>query len=277
MSLLETYRTIAVNLETREVVFPTSVQVALRLKKMLDDPDCHIEQAAKLVSAEPLLASKVVAVANSVVYNRSGREIADVRMAVSRLGFNTLRTLTMTQVAQQLAHGNQQGAHPLADQLWTHTAHVASLAHALARHVTHVDPETAMFAGIVHEIGGFYLLSQLPGDVSLSQEDLTEWMETGSTLVGNAMVKKLGLPANISEALGAYWEGFLAMPPTSLADTLLLAEALAPVHSPLSDEDSNTSDDTAAQIEMLIGSETLNQILQESEEEIGSLIQALQA
>jgi len=42
-----------------------------------------------------------------------------------------------------------------------HTAHVASLAHVIARRVTRLDPETALFAGIIHEVGGFYLLSRV--------------------------------------------------------------------------------------------------------------------
>lgn len=277
MTPQQTYQTIASHLNAEDIVFPTSVQVALRLKEMLEDPECHIEQAAKLVSAEPLLASKVVAVANSVAYNRAGREISDIRMAVSRLGFSTLRTLAMGLVARQLAKSHQACNPKVAEQLWTHTAHVASLAHALARHVTHVDAETALFAGIVHEIGGFYLLSQQPELDALGDEEFAEWLETGNALVGRAIINKLALPGAVTDVLEHYWEGYLTMPPSSLADTLLLADALAPVASPLGPDMQGISAETAAQIEMLVGSDTLSEILAESKEEIDSLIQALQA
>jgi hypothetical protein len=74
-----------------------------------------------------------------------------------------------------------------------------------------------------------------------------------------------------------FWDGFLAMPPSTMADTLLLAEELAPVPSPLYRLDSEVPDDKRkASIEMEIGEETLSRILSESAEEIGSLSKALQ-
>jgi HD-like signal output (HDOD) protein len=66
-------------------------------------PDCHIEAAAKLVQVEPLLAARVVAMSNAAAFNRSGREITDVRSAVMRLGFRAVRSLAMALVTRQMA------------------------------------------------------------------------------------------------------------------------------------------------------------------------------
>jgi hypothetical protein len=63
----------------------------------------------------------------------------------------------------------------------------------------------------------------------------------------------------------------------TLADTLLLAEELASVASPLHRLDNKAPDSkTTASIEMVIGEETLSLILKESAEEIVSLTRALQ-
>lgn len=276
MSKKELYQAIAADLSSGEIVFPTSVQVALKLRQALEDPDCHVELAAKLISAEPVLAARVVAVANSVAYNRSGREITDVRTAVSRVGFSTLRSLAMGLATRQLAAGSGGESRALANRLWEHTAHVASLARALARHVTHVDPETAMFAGIVHEIGGFYLLSRAESMPELLEGAFADWVEAGEIEVGRAVLKKLAVPNMVAEAIEGFWEGYLAMPPTSLSDTLLLAEELAPVASPLRQPDpASPADAVAAQIDMLIGEEELSEILRECSEEIQTLNAAL--
>lgn len=276
MSKLELYRSIATDLSSGEIVFPTSVQVALKLRKALEDPECHVELAAKLIAAEPMLATRVVAVANSVAYNRSGREITDVRTAVSRVGFSTLRSLVMGLLTRQLAAGSSESTKKLANQLWEHTAHVASLARALAKHVTKVDPETAMFAGIVHEIGGFYLLSCAEHKPELLEGDFSEWIEAGEIEVGRAVLQKLSVPATVTEAIEGFWDGYLAMPSVSLSDTLLLADELAPVPSPLRQiNQPEVSGGLAAQIDMLVGEELLSTILKESEEEISTLISAL--
>jgi HD-like signal output (HDOD) protein len=277
MDKRKVFESIAADVARGELSFPTSARVAMRVRQALDDPDCRIEAAAKLVQAEPLLAARVVAMANSVVFNRSGREVADVRTAVARLGFAIVRTLATALITRELAAAAAtRDYQQLAAQLWAHTAHVASLAHVIARRVTYQDPEMAMFAGVVHEVGGFYLISRAKDYPGLLDGEPQEWIEAGEALVGRAVLGQLSVPAPVAEAIESYWDGFLAMPPTTLADTLLLAEELAPVPSPLHNLGGEASGQgMTASIEMSIGEETLSSILEESAEDVSSLTGAL--
>lgn len=272
------FETIASQVAQGELVFSTGAQLALKLRHALDDPDCHVNTASRLIQAEPLLAARVIAIANSVVFNRSGREIADVHIAVSLLGFKTIRSLAMALVTRQMAGKSKDPARQaLVDKLWEHSAHVASLAHAIARHVTHQDQEAALFAGIIHEIGGFYMLSRAEEFPSLLEGDFTEWLEGGEIKVGRAVLGKLKVPPSVTAVIESFWDGFLAMPPVTLADTLLLAEQLSPVPSPLHRLDNKAPGDKVdASIEMVIGEEALSLIMKESAEEIDSLTSALQ-
>lgn len=273
----EILKKIAAEVSHGDVSFPTSVQVALKLQRALDDPDCHIESACKLIVAEPLLSSKVVAMANSVVYNPAGREITDVRTAVSRLGFRTIRSLAAGIVTRQLAGKQSTKEDALSAQLWEHTAHVAALARVIARKVTHQDPETAMFAGIVHEVGGFYLISRAHEFPGLLDEGFSEWTDTGESDVGHAVLAVLGVPDTVVSAIDVCWQGYLAMPPVTLGDTLLLADELAPVLSPLRILSGNQRADLSGSIDMAFGQDTLSEILAESAEEVSSLITALRS
>jgi len=163
-----------------DMVFATHGEMALRVRRALDDPDCSLDQLAKLVRAEPLLAAHVVAMANSVVYNRSGRATTDIRNAVSTIGFKTLSSLAMALIVRQMEGMSKDDAHrALAARLWEHTAHVASLAYVLARRVTHQDPDTAFFAGIVHEVGGFFLISRAASFPGLLELPLHGWYRSG--------------------------------------------------------------------------------------------------
>jgi HD-like signal output (HDOD) protein len=277
MNKRETFELMASQVAHGELAFSTGAQVALKLRRSLDDPDCSIDKAAKLIQAEPLLATKAIAIANSVVYNRSGREITDVRVAISLLGFTTIRSLAMALVTRQMAGKSLAPAtQELVNQLWEHSAHVASLAHMIARHVTHVDPEAAMFAGIIHEIGGFYMLSRAESFPGLLDGDFTDWIEDAEINVGRAVISKLEVPKSVSAVMEQYWDGFLAMPPATLADTLLLAEELSPVPSPLHHfESKEIAGGLAASIEMVIGEDTLSLILNEAAEEVHSLTESL--
>ena len=277
MDKLEIYRVITGDVAQGELAFPTSARVAMKVVQALDDPDCHTEAAAKLVQAEPLLSARVVAMANSVAFNRSGMEIADVKTAVMRLGFRNVRAVATALVTRQLA-GTPASPEQrdLATQLWEHTAHVASLSHVMARRFTHVDPETALFAGIVHEVGGFYMLSRSKDYPELIDGDYDAWIEFGEALVGRAVLQVLGVPQTVMEAVQLYWDGYLAVPPVKLGDTLLLAEELAPVASPLHKLGGRgQGEGMTARIDMTLGKDTLSSILEESAEEVTSLTGAL--
>lgn len=277
-AIADAYRRIAGQAELGKLVFPTHAEIGLRIRRALDDPNCSAEQAAKLIQAEPLLAARVVAVANSVAYNRSGREIADLRQAVARLGFATLRSLAMSVLVRQMS--GQPAAPALkatVQRLWEHTAHVAALAHVIARRITKIDPETALFAGIVHEAAGFYLISRANELPAPLDGPPALWQGEGEAAVGEALFRVLELPEVVAAAIRDLWQGYLAIPPTSLGDTLLLAEELAPVASPLywSPEREAGAEAGAPRIEIALDEETLTSILAESAGEVDSLIAAL--
>lgn len=270
------FKQIALEAAQGELSFPTSAEMALKIQRALDDPDCPLDQAARLVQNEPLLAARVVAIANSVAYNRAGREITDVRTAVSRLGFRTVRTLAAALVTRQMAGAPSDPVlRQCAADLWEHTAHVAALSSVLARRVSHVDPETAMFAGVVHEVGGFYLISrahEFPGILSGASAD---WVEEGEKAISAAVLRALKVPESVLEAVETLLEGYMALPPVSLGDTLLLADDLAPVESPLRKSGGPGREDPRGRIDAVIGEATLVDILEESRIEVESLIGAL--
>jgi HD-like signal output (HDOD) protein len=270
---------LAAEAESGEMVFATHADMAMRVRRALDDPDYSLEQLATLVRAEPLLAARVVALANSVVYNRSGRVTTDVRQAVSSIGFKALSSLAMTLVVRQIEQTSKGDApRALASQLWEHTAQFASLACVLARRVTRQDPDAAFFAGIVHEVGGFFLISRASSFPRLLDAPLHGWYRSGEVRLGRALLKALSVPQNVVEAIELMWEGYLELPPATLGDTLLLAKQLAPMESPLdalAGEGRGSLDE--AQLDVALGEETLSGILEESAAEVAALTAALRS
>lgn len=273
----EALKVIAAQARRGELVFPTSVSAALRIRRALDQPDCSVATAARLIQTEPLLSARVVALANSVAFNRSGQAITDVGSAVARLGFRTVHTLAQALIARQMAGAPANPAHrELAVRLWQHTALVAALARVIARRVTRQDPETALFTGLVHEVRGFYLISRagefphlVDLDIDPDQDDAAE------TAIGVAVLDMLEVPAAVAEAIRTVWTGYLELPPSTLADTVLLAKQLAPIGSPLfGDVDADSA--LRASIDVAFGDETLTEILEESADEVDSMAKALQ-
>jgi hypothetical protein len=276
MDRLKMFSTIAVQAGQGELRFPTNVNASLKIKRLLDDPTCNLEDAAKVLMTAPLIAARVVALANSAAFNRSGKEITNVGNAVMRLGFQPLRTLVVAEVVKEFEDDiSDEATRAKAAQLWQHTAHVAALARVLAQHVTHLDPETAMFAGIVHEIGGFYLLFRAHDFPGLLEGASEAWQAFGEKAIGRRVLGKLSVPATVTAAVESLWFAPHKGLPVTLGDTLMLANTLAPVMSPLQDQ-GLARKPTDQPIDFEVSeNETLQSILEEKSEEIKALTASL--
>ncbi len=275
---------LAIEVERGKLFFPTSATATLQIKKMLEDTDCDLDAVTRLIQADPLLSVKIVAVANSVVFNRSGKKITSVSAAITLLGLRTVRNLAMAVITQQLV--GTQSKSELVTQLWQHSAHVAALAQVIARRISHKDPDTAMFAGIIHEISWFYLLSRekaypglIDGSIAnswVNDDDLDEDDELACEIkITTAILNALSVPEPVADAITHLWQGSLIFPPATLEDTLLLADQLAPVKSPFAPAQTQARDDFLTKLDRLANQQALDAILAESEEEVKSLTAAL--
>ena len=283
MDKLDALKLLAADAARGNLNFPTTATVLLRVREGLEDPDCSTNQAVQLIQTDPLLSARIVAVGNSVAFNRSGRAVTDVRAAINLLGFKMVRMLATAMVARQLAGKPESPAvRDLAARLWEHSAHVAALAHLLAKRVTRQDADTALFAGMVHEIGGFYLLSratEFPGLLDGDARDWTSEIAAGLSpemALGRSVLNALQVPKPVLDAIEVLWVGYLAYPPETLGDTVLLADQLAPVRSPLFQPPGNKMlPDVRGTIDLIVDQETLSHILKDSAEQVKSLTDAL--
>lgn len=255
-----------------EITFPTHADVAFRVRLALDDPDLHLSKAAQIVQAEPLLAARVVALANSVAFTRSGKPVTDVRTAVTRLGIKFVRALATAVVMRQMAGNSRSPAYrSLAERLWEHTTHVAALAHLLAMRFNRPLADMALFAGIVHEVGGFYLISRSDDYPDVFSEKPVLPL-ADEMAIGRAVLQALAVPDEVLDAIECLWAPYdAAMPPQSLGDVLCLADRLTPILSPMAPE----ADSDRAIIADSDTATLLAEVLEQSGEEMGALTAAL--
>jgi len=187
-----------------EVVFPTSFEAAIRLRKALLNSNLPIPRIASIVSVEPLVAAKLIHLANSVLYSPDGTPARDLQAAISRLGVNLVRTTALAIAMSQLMRSKEMAIFTdFTQALWAHTLKTAAAARILARTQTRINPDEALLAGIVHDIGIFYLLyraAEYPEyrDNEQSVLDLViGWHES----IGESLLHVLGLPERIVDAV----------------------------------------------------------------------------
>ncbi len=142
-----------------KIELPSFPDVAIRVRRVLQDEDVSADKLVRVVGADPSLSARLLQLANSAAINRTGSRITDLRMAITRIGFNLVRSSSISLAMSQLA-----GSKPLQSikvplqALWKHSACVAAMANVVARRLTAVNPDAAALAGMVHGIGKLYIM-----------------------------------------------------------------------------------------------------------------------
>lgn len=217
-----------------DVVFPTYFDAVLRLRKVLQDPSKSISDIATAVMLEPLISAKLLHLSNSVAYNPSGKEIVDVKSAVTRLGIQTVKNTAMAVVMAQLIRAkNMAEFTELTEKLWEHTIRTAAAARIIARSKTSLNPDEALFAGLIHDLGAFYMLYRATQyeDLRARPESLKYLMINWHESIGVSLLNALGIPQEIVDATIDH-DHPRSLPVTirNLADLVYVANMIAGGH-----------------------------------------------
>jgi len=183
-----------------EITFPTTFDLTIRLRDTLSSPDWTGDQVAELLALEPLISSRLLGLVNSAAYNTTGTEITDIKRAVVRLGMNVVRNTALSIAIQQMRRAKSMLVFKdISQQLWDHSIRTASAAYVLSKHFGAYNPDEAMLAGMIHDIGAFYLLYR-----ASQYEELVARPDTVKHLVfrwhegiGSILLETLGVPDEI--------------------------------------------------------------------------------
>ncbi len=144
---------------TGDVVFPTYFDAAFRLRRELQNPDLPISRVATIVSLEPLIATRLMNLAGSVMYSPDGSAPRDLQGAINRLGISMVRTTALAIAMNQLMRSKETAVFSeLSHLLWEHSLRSAAATRLLARKFSRSNADEAMLAGLVHDLGAFYML-----------------------------------------------------------------------------------------------------------------------
>jgi len=157
----EFVRELASELSSSTIELPSFPKVAAQVQKVLAEDSTSAERVVRVLGAEPMLAARVLSMANSVALAPGGKAVSELRTAVTRLGFDALRTAVIGYALAQLRSAPAFKAieRPL-NAFWQHSVLVAALSFVLARRSGRCSADTAMLAGIVHGVGKLYILTR---------------------------------------------------------------------------------------------------------------------
>ena len=266
-------------LASKSFNLPRFPDTALRIQEALKDPDISIDSLSTIVLTEPMLTVRLLRIANSAMMQRGPMEVTDVKVAISRIGLNMVQSAAMSIAADEAFQAPTGSLLSMRlKKIRNHSIKVCALAYVLAKKVPSTcNPDDAMLAGLLHSIGKFYILARADESPELIANEialenlLNEWY----TGVGRAIVDFWDFPAHIVDAVDEHeLIDRMIIGRADLTDIIIVANFLAKTEQEKTEEQM-TLDQMPSVLRMKLDGETVLNYIQESDEEISSMMQAL--
>ena len=143
-----------------KLVLPALPEVAVRIQRALKDPNVDVGRLARMTAMDIGVSGGLLRAANSALYGGS-RPVATLGEAIIRLGMDVTRRLVVTIAMQQVFRTESPALQRRMRALWDRSVQVSALSFVLARRCAGFDPEEALLAGLLHDVGVVPILDHL--------------------------------------------------------------------------------------------------------------------
>jgi HD-like signal output (HDOD) protein len=271
-------QSLALEMSAGKIEIPSFPDVAVRVRKVLADENCSAAQIARVVSAEPAMAAKLLQMANSAALNPNGNKITELKSAIARIGLSNVRSASLAYAMDQIKNAKELAPlrKPLHD-LWERSVRVAAMSYVVARSWSKVNADQAMLAGLMHGMGRVYILTRavkhpdLFNDPTTYQQIVRDW----NAQVAKAVLESWEISQDIISAVEHYEVLDRAgTGEVDLTDVLTIANVLVSFQSDLPALEMRLKE-TSAAFRLGVNAEAIHKVLQETAGEIASLRSAL--
>jgi len=152
------YKQLVKDLANDRLQLPSVPDVAIKIRQSLYDEKSNFRHIANIIASDPAITTKIIKTANSALYH-SIHKIDDCQMAVTRLGTKVTSQLVTSFSMKELFTTKNKELKKRMIAVWNHSREVAALSFTLAKITPGFNPEHALLAGLLHDIGAIPIIS----------------------------------------------------------------------------------------------------------------------
>lgn len=181
------------DLKNNCLVLPSLPDVAVRVGRAMRDETTNARKLANIVQTDPAITTKLVRAANSPLY-AGVTPVDSCAAAIVRLGADTTHKLVLTFALRELFNTHSKVLKDHMHQLWEHSVKVSAICYVLAKISGQFNPEHALLAGLLHDIGNVAILSYAEKftEVANDNEKLEQVMHDMRGSIGSAILQNWG-------------------------------------------------------------------------------------
>jgi putative nucleotidyltransferase with HDIG domain len=216
----------------------TLPEAALRIARMVNDPNTSSSDIGREISNDAALTARLLRIANSPAFGQRGK-IADISRAITVLGIRQVRDLTVGLAAVRSFAGISNELVSM-ESFWRHSLLCAVAAGHIASRRRGNRGDSPFVAGLLHDIGQLVIFNRVPElarkALSLSLDDHDDQglylceralMGFDHQIVGVVLAQRWDLPRSLQECIEFHHEPHRAQAhPTEVA-TIHIANSVA--------------------------------------------------
>jgi len=135
---------------------PPFPAIVTQILATIENPDANLNLLVAYIQRDPILAARVLSLANSASKNRQHQVISDIPQAISMIGMGRVREMAIFSSIAGFAKGIDSQTLPMA--FWEHSIAVGICCEELAHYCGMANlSETALITGLLHDVGQLWL------------------------------------------------------------------------------------------------------------------------
>ncbi len=149
---------------------PSLPHIAMDAVRAIDRDEADPRDLAAILINDPPITAKLIRAANSPLFHGLTL-VDDCDKAIVRLGMKTARQLIVAFAMGELFKARDPALRQRLEALWQHSTQVAAIAMVLSRELRCLQPDEAMVAGLLHDIGSVPIYNLAVEDEEMAADD----------------------------------------------------------------------------------------------------------
>lgn len=182
-------------LRSENMVLPTLPDISLKIRKAINDEKANNAKIARVVQIDPAITGRLIHIVNSPLY-RGRKKIESCPEALTRLGLKAAQHFITSFALKGVFVAKSHQILKRMQELWTHSSYVAAISAVLAHKTRGFDPDRAMLAGLIHDIGVVPILTYADRHPDLIDrpEQIDETIRALRGEIGLTVIRKWSFP-----------------------------------------------------------------------------------
>jgi len=189
-------------MQSDKLALPTIPDVSFKIRRAINDEKANNSKIARVVQIDPSITARLIQISNSPLY-RGRRKIESCPEALTRLGLKAAQDIITAFAMKAVFTAKSPIIRKKMQELWAHSSYVASISAVFAHKTPGFDPDRAMLAGLIHDIGIVPILTfaDKQPEILESPKDLADTVKQLRAEIGIQIIRKWDFPADFEDVI----------------------------------------------------------------------------